>query len=99
MHACFRFSHVQLFVTLWTMACQAPLSMGFSRQEYCSGLLWPPLGDLPDPGVKPKSLMFPALADRLFTSGATWEAPVSGIQQGNSVYTSMHIHIYSFFPL
>ena len=36
----------------WTVACQAPLSMGFSRQEYWSGLPFPPLGDLPDPGIK-----------------------------------------------
>ena len=54
-HACMlsRFSHVQLCVTLWTAACQAPLSMGFSRQEYCSGLPCPPPGDLPDPGTEP----------------------------------------------
>ena len=46
------FSHVQLFVTLWTVACQTPLSMGFSRQEYWSGLSFPLPGDLPDPGHK-----------------------------------------------
>ena len=48
--------------TLWTVACQAPPSMGFSRQEYWSG--WPglPPGNLPDPGIEPKSLMSPALA-------------------------------------
>ena len=46
------FSHVQLFVTLWTVAHQAPLSMGFSRQESWSGLLCPPPGDLPDPGIE-----------------------------------------------
>ena len=54
LHACVR-SHVQLFATLWTVAHQAPLSMGFSRQEYWSGLPWPPPGDLPDPGIKPTS--------------------------------------------
>ena len=68
-------SHVQFFVTLWTVAHQAPLSMGFSRQEYWSGLSHPPPGDLPDPGVKPVSLMSPALAGRFFTTGATWEEP------------------------
>ena len=47
------FSHVQLFVTLWTVAHQAPLSMGFSRQEYWSGLPCSPPGDLPDTGIKP----------------------------------------------
>ena len=46
------FSHVQLFVTLWTIAHQVPLSMGFSRQEYWSGLLCPPPGDLPNPGTE-----------------------------------------------
>ena len=49
------FSRVQLFVTLWTVARQAPLSMGSSRQEYWSGLSSPPPGDLPDPGIKPTS--------------------------------------------
>ena len=48
-------SRVQLCVTLWTAACQAPLSMGFSRQEHWSGLPCPPPGDLPDPGIKPRS--------------------------------------------
>ena len=41
--------------TPWTVACQAPLSMGFSRQEYSSGLPFPSPGDLPDPGIKPRS--------------------------------------------
>ena len=55
-------SHVQLFATPWIVACQvAPLSMGFSRQEYWSGLLFPPPGDRPDMGIKPESPMVPAL--------------------------------------
>ena len=62
------FSHVQLFVTLWTVALQAPLSMGFSRQGYWSGLSFPPPGDLPDPGIEPMSLMSPALAGGFFTT-------------------------------
>ena len=49
------FSHVQLYATLWTVARQAPLSMGFSRQEYWSGLPCPPPGDLPSPGIEPRS--------------------------------------------
>ena len=65
------FSHVQLFVTPWTVACQAPLSMGFSRQEYWSGLPCPPPGDLPDPGIEPSSLMSPASAGGFFTTSAT----------------------------
>ena len=51
-----------------TVARQAPLSMGLSRQEYWSGLPFPPLGDLPDPGIKPMSLVSPALAGRFFTT-------------------------------
>ena len=51
-----RFSRVRLFATLWTIACQAPLSRGFSRQDYWSGLSCPSPGDLPDPGVEPSLL-------------------------------------------
>ena len=53
-------NHVQLFAIPWTVAHQAPLSIGFSRQEYWSGLRCPPPGDLPDPGIKATSLMPPA---------------------------------------
>ena len=56
------FNRIQLFATLWTVALQAPLSMGLSRQEYWSGLLYPPPGDLPNPGIEPTSLMSLALA-------------------------------------
>ena len=63
-----------LFVTLWTVARQAPLSMGFSRQEYWSGLPFPTLVDLPNPGIEPMSLMSPVLAVRFFTTSTTWEA-------------------------
>ena len=69
-----RLGHVQLFVTLWTVARQAPLSMGFSRQEYWSGLPCPPPGDLPNPGIEPESLKSPALAGGFFTTSAAWEA-------------------------
>ena len=69
-----RFSCVQLFVTLWTVACQAPLSMGFSRQEYWSGLPFFTPGDLSDPGIEPASLVAPELVGELFTTSATWEA-------------------------
>ena len=57
-------SRVQLSATPRTVACQASLSMGFPRQEYCSGLPFPSPGDLPNPGIKPTS---PALAGRYFT--------------------------------
>ena len=62
------FSHVRLFAALWTVACQDPLSMGFSRQEYWSGLPCAPPEDLPDPGIEPISLTSPALAGRFFTT-------------------------------
>ena len=59
-------SHTQLFATPWTIALESPLSMGFPRQEYWSGLPFPPLGDLPNPGIEPTSSVSPALrADSL----------------------------------
>ena len=71
------FSRVRFFVTLWTVACKAPLSMRFPRQEYWSVLPCPSSGDRPDPGIEPMSLESPALAGRLFTTSATWEVPIS----------------------
>ena len=68
------FTYVQLFATPWTIACQVPLSMGFSRQEYWSGLPFPPPGNFLDPEIETVSLMFPALAGRFFTTSTTWEA-------------------------
>ena len=65
-------SRVHLFATPWTVACQVPLSMRFSRQEYWSGLSCPPPGDLPDPGIEPVSIMFYELAGRFFTTRATF---------------------------
>ena len=62
-----------LFATLWTVARQTPLFMGFSKQEYWSGLPCPPLGDLPDLEIELASLMPPALAGGFFTTSATWE--------------------------
>ena len=61
-----RLSRVRLFLTPWTVACQAPLSMGFSRQESWRGLPCPSPGDLPDPGIQPTSLMSPALLAFLY---------------------------------
>ena len=78
------FSRVQLFVILWTRAHQAPLSMGFSRQEYWSGLPWSPPVDLPDPGTEFASLMDPAMAGRFFTTSTTWEAYEGPGQSTNS---------------
>ena len=81
-HVLTHFSRVRLFATLWTVACQVPLSMGFAGQEYWSGLPFPPPGDLLNPGIKPESLTSPALAGGFFTTSATWEAPLK------------HKHIY-----
>ena len=75
-HTCVlsHFSQVQLFVTLWAIACHAPRSTGFSRQVYWCRLLCPPPGNLPNPGIKPMSFMPPALAGRFFTTSTTWGA-------------------------
>ena len=68
------FSHVQLFATLWTVAHQAALSIGFTRQEYWSGLQSPPAEDLPNPGIEPASPVAPTLqADSLPLSH--WRSP------------------------
>ena len=69
------FSCVQYFATLWTVAHQAPLSIGFSRQEYWSGLPRLSLGDLPNPGIELASLMSPALAGGFFATSTIWKAP------------------------
>ena len=85
-------NHVQLFVTQWTVAHQAPLSMGFPRQEYWSGLPFPPPGDLPKPGTEPPSLVSPALAGGFFNTGAPWEA-----QYANLLLISGTSHV--LFPM
>ena len=64
-------SHVQLFATPWTIACQAPLSMGLSRQEHWSGLPGPSPGDLLYPGIDPASPVSSGLAGRFFATSAT----------------------------
>ena len=66
------FSLVQFFATLWAVAHQAPLSMGFPRQEHWTVLPSSSPGDLPDPGIE---LVSPALAGGFFSTGATWGAP------------------------
>ena len=69
----------RLCATLGTVAHQAPLSMGFSRQEYWSGLSCPPPANLPYLGIEPTSLMSPALAVRFLTTSTPWEAHVQYI--------------------
>ena len=76
-------SCIRLCVTLWTVAHQIPLSMGFSKQKYWSELPCPPPGDLLDPGIKPASLRSSALAGRFLTTRATWESPASHWEVAN----------------
>ena len=68
------YSVMSLYYPPWIIACKAPLSMGFSKQEYWSGLPLPPPGDLPDSGIEPAP---PELAGRFFTTSATWEALIA----------------------
>ena len=75
------FSRVQLFVTLWSVAHQAPLSMGFSRQEHWSGLPCPPPGDLPDTGIEPAA----AIAAKSLQSCPTLCDPIDGSPPGSPV--------------
>ena len=71
---CAKLLQSRLFVKLWTLAHQAPLSMGSSGQESWSGLPCPPSGDLPNPGTEHMTLTSPALAGRFFITSVTWEA-------------------------
>ena len=93
-----RFSRVYLFVTLWTVH-QAPLSMGFSRQKYCSGLPCPSPGDLPEPGVKPASLMSPELARGFFTTSTIWEAQIWVYQIDSCTVILIHKSTCKFYSL
>ena len=68
-------SCVQVFAAPWTVAHQALLPMEFSRQEHWNGLSFPTPGNLPNPGIEPVSVAFPALAGRFFTTSTAWEAP------------------------
>ena len=87
-------SHVQLYATQWTVACQASLSKGFFRQEYWSELPCSPPGDLPNPGITPASFMSPALAGEFFTTSVIWESEshsvVSDCLQLHGLYSPWH---------
>ena len=72
---------VRLCVTPWTVARQAPLSMGFSRQEHWSGLPCPPPGDLPNPGTEPASLETSALAGGFSASYTAWDSHWAGVTE------------------
>ena len=83
------FTHVQLPATLWTVAWETSLSMGFCRQEYLNGLPCPCPRDLTDPGIELASFMSPALAGRFFTARVIWEAHIF-------VYLHTFIRIWEF---
>ena len=88
-------SHVRLFATPWTVAHQAPLSTGFPRQEYWSGLPFLFPGDLPNPGIEPESLTAPVLAGTLSLTLSHLGSPI--ILLNNIIYTHtihLHTHIY-----
>ena len=88
------FSCIWLFATLWTIAHLTPLCMVFSSQEYWSGLSCPLQGDLCNPGIKPTSLMFPALAGRFFTTNATQEPPQWIVQVPKDVLWNLRVTVY-----
>ena len=95
---CSSLSVVSDSVTLWTVALQAPLSMGFSRQEYWSGLLFPSPGDLQDPGIEPVSLESLVLAGGFFTTSTTWEAHIEIRLYSNAIiflWIYIHRNIFS----
>ena len=103
------FSRVRLCAIPWTVTHHAPLSMGFSRQEYWSGLPCCPPGDTPDPWIQAVTLMSPALAGGFFTTSATWEALLWSSNSFNvfqkflrcknelnlSINTYIHTHTYA----
>ena len=89
-HACMCAKLLQSCPTLcnpMNVACQAPLSMGFSMQEYWNELSCPPPGDLLDPGIKPTSLMSPTPAGGVFTTSTTWEAQSITIHSYKKIFT------------
>ena len=89
-------SHVRLSAILWTVAHQAPLSVEFSRQEYWSGLPFPPPGDLPNPAVEPTCPEAPALAGGFFTTEPppphkTWQLLLSHLHSFTSIFLSLSL--------
>ena len=91
-HAC----SVQLFVAPWAAPCQAPLSTGFPRQEYWSGLPFPSPGDLPDPGMKSVS---PALVGRFFTTDSPAKPSLLGIPYLSNVICQGLVTFFQKFIL
>ena len=90
-------SHVWLFATPWTVAYQVPLFLGFLRQEYCSGLPFPSLGNLSNPGIEPASHMSSALACGFFTTCTIWEAQFEAYQLATNQADIQIFHYNTFF--
>ena len=93
------FSHYVVsnsFATPWTAARQAPLSMGFCRQEYWSGLSFPSPGDLPDPGIEPAS---PALEGRLFTTEPPEKPPNNFKLYINTIFAIFNYDVIVYYIL
>ena len=85
------FSCVRLFGTLWTVAYQTHLSIGFSKQEYWNGFICPLPGNLPDPEIQAMSLISSALSGRFFTISGTWKAHILHIYIYKYIYMSLYI--------
>ena len=96
MHACCHFSHVQLFVTLYTVACKAPLLWDSPGKNIEVGCPCPPPRDLPEPGIKPMALRSSALAGKFFTSNATSEVPYIFILPVIKSPKFSHLEIFAF---
>ena len=97
-------SHVRLLLTPWTVACQAPLSHGISRQEYRSGLPFPPPGELPNPGIEPESQLVLRTINNAGNWGqmrtSQWFRDVELVESGLESRTSfLQSNILSFLPL
>ena len=87
-------SRVQLFETLWTVAHQGPPFMGFSRQEYWIGLPFPSLGDLPDPGIEPRSLALQA--DALTSEPPGKPREIKRAAWSDMQFIIIHLVVYLF---
>ena len=89
-----KLSGVRLFVTPWTVPHRAPLSMGFSWQEYWSRLPFPPPGDRPHPGNEPTSPLPPALAGRFFTTAPPRKSVIQSIPFVSELHSPHQLHIW-----
>ena len=86
-------SRVRLFAIPWTVVCQAPLSMEFSREEYWSGLPSPSPGDLPDPGIKPRSLALQADSVKMVMSESPGKPQQSKLKKEEEEEEEYHAYL------